>query len=514
MKTLRKTFAFIRRAAYMQHGRRKAIFWIGILGILLLPSSVFAGSGHCAEFVNVTRENDLGKRAAVTGKTHFVKRPFHSRRGYNGNILLKWTAPPSIICNGESVSYNLEVQNLMPYQKDPTHTLGKVSMAPPGPYNLGVKASHPCPAEPKCYAVVLAHQAGDTVKCTAKVRIPPGSKEGRIISLFQARLDAGPFFGAVAYNYKIVWHKRQPDMQDSDNDDLTDEEERKLGTNPNNRDSDNDGLSDGEEVKLSTNPNNWDSDNDGLSDAEEVKLRTDPNNRDSDNDGLSDGEEVKLRTNPLDPKDQVVTSPVTPSSVIPSRKNTGLSTGMILVADERTVPPGGTVRVPIRVEKGTNIASIGFNLRYDSSVIRIVNVFKGSLLSGANFAYNTKEQNLIRFGFANSRGKSGSGSVAVVTFRAVGREGSKSTLILDKPLITNSSGRKLFASLDHGLVTIERTVIPGDINNDKKVTVLDALMALKMYVKLIPEKKAADVNNDGRVTPEDARLILIMAKPK
>jgi hypothetical protein len=46
------------------------------------------------------------------------------------------------------------------------------------------------------------------------------------------------------------------------------------------------------------------------------------------------------------------------------------------------------------------------------------------------------------------------------------------------------------------------------------VTVLDALVALKMYVKAMPENLVLDVNNDSKVTPEDARQILKMAKPK
>ncbi len=41
---------------------------------------------------------------------------------------------------------------------------------------------------------------------------------------------------------------------DSDNDGLTDDEERELGTNPNNPDSDGDGINDGDEVEQGTNP--------------------------------------------------------------------------------------------------------------------------------------------------------------------------------------------------------------------------------------------------------------------
>ncbi len=59
-------------------------------------------------------------------------------------------------------------------------------------------------------------------------------------------------------------------------------------------DKDHDGLSDEEEIRLGTNPNNVDTDDDGLFDREEVRVyKTDPLNYDTDGDGFSDGEEVK-----------------------------------------------------------------------------------------------------------------------------------------------------------------------------------------------------------------------------
>lgn len=64
-------------------------------------------------------------------------------------------------------------------------------------------------------------------------------------------------------------------------------------------DSDQDGLSDEEERALGTNINNVDSDGDNLFDREEVKVyKTDPLNPDTDNDGYLDGEEVRTGFNP------------------------------------------------------------------------------------------------------------------------------------------------------------------------------------------------------------------------
>ncbi|PIT93715.1 hypothetical protein COU00_02740 [Candidatus Falkowbacteria bacterium CG10_big_fil_rev_8_21_14_0_10_43_11] len=67
-------------------------------------------------------------------------------------------------------------------------------------------------------------------------------------------------------------------------------------------DSDADGLSDNEEKRLGTDPFNPDTDRDGLPDFAEVKkYRTDPLNPDTDNDGITDGDEVKIGLNPKSP---------------------------------------------------------------------------------------------------------------------------------------------------------------------------------------------------------------------
>lgn len=89
---------------------------------------------------------------------------------------------------------------------------------------------------------------------------------------------------------------------DADGDKLSNEEEKKRGTNPNEVDTDGDGLTDYEEIKIyDTNPLKVDSDEDGLSDYLEVRTyKTNPLEEDTDGDGLTDQEEViRYKTNPL-----------------------------------------------------------------------------------------------------------------------------------------------------------------------------------------------------------------------
>jgi outer membrane protein OmpA-like peptidoglycan-associated protein len=100
----------------------------------------------------------------------------------------------------------------------------------------------------------------------------------------------------------LIYHFGFSSSLDSDGDGLTDEQERKYGTDPNNPDTDGDGLKDGEEVfKYHTDPLNPDTDGDGIPDGNEVfKFKTDPLKADTDDDGLTDGEEIlKYNTDPL-----------------------------------------------------------------------------------------------------------------------------------------------------------------------------------------------------------------------
>ncbi|MCD5415037.1 MAG: hypothetical protein LR001_08610 [Clostridiales bacterium] len=85
------------------------------------------------------------------------------------------------------------------------------------------------------------------------------------------------------------------DDTDTDNDELSDQVEKIIGTNPNDSDSDGDGLNDLFELKNNLDPLKEDTNSDGLSDLHEI-TRGDTNTqltpelvlRDTDSDGISD----------------------------------------------------------------------------------------------------------------------------------------------------------------------------------------------------------------------------------
>ena len=123
---------------------------------------------------------------------------------------------------------------------------------------------------------------------------------------------------------------------------------------------------------------------------------------------------------------------------------------------------------------------------------------------------NASAAGVIWFGFAQNRGTSGTGSVAMVPFRAIGAVGSRTPLTLAVTSLEDPQGKKLAVALVHGEIVVVGPdgFLPGDANGDGKVDTRDAMEALRMSVKLIPTKLRLDMNGDGEVTARDAVMIL------
>lgn len=186
--------------------------------------------------------------------------------------------------------------------------------------------------------------------------------------------------------------------------------------------------------------------------------------------------------------------------------------GTTLIAESRTTAQGNTVQVPVYFQNASNVGSLGFKLNYNPAIVQVIKVSKGSLMSPATFTSNVQSDYII-FGFATPQNISGTGSAAIVEFKAIGGAGTKSPLTLSEILATSSSGSTVSVNASNGELSIGQKQV-GDGNGDGKISVLDALLALKMYVQLLPVDLILDVNKDGRITPEDARLIVQMSKPK
>lgn len=182
-----------------------------------------------------------------------------------------------------------------------------------------------------------------------------------------------------------------------------------------------------------------------------------------------------------------------------------------LVGELRTVIPGGTVSVPVRLQNVEDVGSLNFNVTYDSSVINIAGIDKGSLLSGTSFVTNPNETGIIRFGFATVAGVSGTGPIGHIVCDAVGSDGSYTRLKISGVEATDSSGNPVKLQTFNGSVIINSDRTIGDNNGDGVLTELDALAALRMSVDLMEEDLVLDIDQDRRVTAKDALAILSIA---
>lgn len=178
----------------------------------------------------------------------------------------------------------------------------------------------------------------------------------------------------------------------------------------------------------------------------------------------------------------------------------------------RTVEPGGTVDVPVELIGSGDVASLNVTIRYDPAVVSVVGTpARGSALGDALFEANASprgEPGIIYLGFAGKASVSTGSPFAGITFKAVGRAGSRAALVPSVTSANASGGAKVGVATIDGAVEIRQASLTGDSDGDGRLTANDAKNALKMSVRLLDEDRKCDMDKDGRVTANDARLIL------
>lgn len=182
----------------------------------------------------------------------------------------------------------------------------------------------------------------------------------------------------------------------------------------------------------------------------------------------------------------------------------------IIAVSRRDVQPGETVTIPVYIRNPQGTANLNVEVSYDPSVIVPVGetVRGNSLPSATLFSANSSEEGIVRIGFAGSSMLVGDGTIAEVTFRAVGGVGSSTELPPRATTMNTASREDLTPTIETGAVRIVARRTPGDFDGDGRSTAADALAALEMSVRLRPVDLVVDMDSDGTVTSLDAALIL------
>jgi hypothetical protein len=165
----------------------------------------------------------------------------------------------------------------------------------------------------------------------------------------------------------------------------------------------------------------------------------------------------------------------------------------------------GQFNVEVSIANVTDLASFQFDLAYNQSILEFVLAEQGDAVADWGIFSFNQTANKVRIvaTYFGGTSFSGSGTLAILTFNATS-EGS-SLLSIDG-LLCNSAGEEILAGWIDGFVEVI-AYIPGDVNGDKTINVLD-LTALVNIILGAEPNPAADVNADGAINVLDLTALV------
>lgn len=436
---------------------------------------------RCIEFVRADVVGAIKPSVNVTGNTHMVRRKWQSPRGWDAEVLIKWPKPPTRICNGDQLSFRMEVSSFKQYAQDPGGYAGSVFLDVAPSFRQELRCSDSDNRETSgCGVYVMIPESGGWAVANSIIKVPQ-RQVGLEFPVFHMGLSLD-VTGSVHYIYRIVPRLPTDTVRHHDLGKTTDTTE---------------------ETPPSTSP---DSDQDGLSDDDERRRGTDPNDPDSDDDGRTDGQEVQEGSNPLEPSG--APPPPTQDDIGPaSDPCRDLGPGTWIVIGSRSGPQGSTARIPVSICGADRLGDLNLTINYSADVLRATDFQHGTMLGDALFDANLEPQGTIRLGTADSQGLSGDGYLVYLEFEVIGAPGSSTPLRGSVTTATRADNdQPVRVQVRDGLFTVASK--RGDVNGDRSITSLDALMALRMSIGKLPVNLVADANGDGQVTALDARWIL------
>ncbi|MBI5698471.1 MAG: hypothetical protein HZC29_08365 [Thaumarchaeota archaeon] len=112
-----------------------------------------------------------------------------------------------------------------------------------------------------------------------------------------------------------------------------------------------------------------------------------------------------------------------------------------------------TVDLPIMISDAADIGSMDIQLSYDSSVLNVTAIDKGTLTANSIFQSNVL-LGTAKIAFIDSAGINGNGSVAIITFMAIGSPGTSMELKLDAKANNANDFSNIPLSVSNGILTV------------------------------------------------------------
>ena len=105
------------------------------------------------------------------------------------------------------------------------------------------------------------------------------------------------------------------------------------------------------------------------------------------------------------------------------------ATGMLVYIDPWTPAPGQTVEIPVWCCNAQDLANMDLTVLYNPAVLTFVSARKGGLLDSGFLFESNDLGGQVRISFAGTKGVSGSGAIAILTFRVAGATGTSTTMV-------------------------------------------------------------------------------------
>jgi hypothetical protein len=111
---------------------------------------------------------------------------------------------------------------------------------------------------------------------------------------------------------------------------------------------------------------------------------------------------------------------------------------------EQQAKVGDRIYVPVAINDATELAAGGITLKYDSTVLKALDVMTATSLQSAYWEANTNINGEVRFAFAATKPTKGQGNLFIVEFEILpNTEGKTSPLIFDDVSLSDSTNIKM-----------------------------------------------------------------------
>ena len=175
---------------------------------------------------------------------------------------------------------------------------------------------------------------------------------------------------------------------------------------------------------------------------------------------------------------------------------------------------GDTFTFNVRAENVLDLAGWQFDVAFDPTILEAIDVSEGGFLKtdgGATFFQSGRIDNAagkitgLIAGRISEGGVSGSGSVLQVRFKA--KAEGEAELALQNFLFGSVTEESIPAAPLEIHITVAERLLPGDVNRDGVVNILDLIRVAQKLGKQVSADSPEDINGDGVINIFDLTLV-------